>query len=138
MTETRFAVANPPAVAARKPRLGFLGVGWIGQNRMEAVAVSGAADVALICDASDESAVRASEVVPLAQRAGSFEEMLAADLDGMVIATPSALHASQSIRALERGMAVFCQKPLGRTSAEVEQVVAAAKAAHRLLGVDLS
>jgi predicted dehydrogenase len=138
MTETRFAVANPPQVAARKPRLGFLGVGWIGQNRMEALAASGAVEVAGICDTSDEVAVRALGVAPLAQRAGSFEEMLTADLDGIVIATPSALHASQSVRALERGMAVFCQKPLGRTSAEVEQVVAAAKAADRLLGVDLS
>jgi predicted dehydrogenase len=35
-------------------------------------------------------------------------------------------------------MAVFCQKPLGRSAAEVGAVVDAARAANRLLGVDLS
>src|SRR5690606_7783030 len=44
----------------------------------------------------------------------------------------------QAVQALERGVAVFCQKPLGRDAAEVRRVVAAARAADRLLGVDLS
>jgi predicted dehydrogenase len=56
----------------------------------------------------------------------------------VVIATPSALHAEQAIAALEAGAAVFCQKPLGRTAAEAQAVVEAARAADRLLGVDLS
>jgi predicted dehydrogenase len=56
----------------------------------------------------------------------------------VVIATPSALHADQAIRALQAGAAVFCQKPLGRTAAEAKAVVDAARAADRLLGVDLS
>jgi predicted dehydrogenase len=56
----------------------------------------------------------------------------------VVIATPSAMHAEQSIRALERGAAVFCQKPLGRNVSEVQAVVDAARAADRLLAVDLS
>ena len=137
MSETRSAVLSTD-VSLRKPRLGFLGVGWIGQNRMEAVAASGAAEIAVICDASDEIAARALERVPRAQRVDSFEEMLDSKIDGLVIATPSALHAQQSIQALERGIPVFCQKPLGRTAAEVEQVVSAARSADKLLGVDLS
>jgi predicted dehydrogenase len=59
-------------------------------------------------------------------------------LDGIVIATPSALHAEQSIQALSSGAAVFCQKPLGRNAAEAKAVVDAARAADRLLAVDLS
>jgi predicted dehydrogenase len=39
---------------------------------------------------------------------------------------------------LNAGAAVFCQKPLGRNASEVEAVLAAARAADRLLGVDLS
>jgi predicted dehydrogenase len=42
------------------------------------------------------------------------------------------------VKALERGPAVFCQKPLGRTAAEARRVVDAARAADRLLAVDLS
>src|SRR3954453_5406521 len=48
------------------------------------------------------------------------------------------MHAEQAIRALDRGVAVFCQKPLGRTAAEVSAVVAAARVSDRLLAVDLS
>jgi predicted dehydrogenase len=55
-----------------------------------------------------------------------------------VIATPSALHAEQAIAALDRGLAVFCQKPLGRDASETRAVVEAARRADRLLGVDLS
>ena len=77
-------------------------------------------------------------VAPAAAQVASLEAMLALDLDGIVIATPSALHAEQAIRALDAGMAVFCQKPLGRDAAETAAVVEAAQRADRLLGVDLS
>ena len=59
-------------------------------------------------------------------------------LDGVVIATPSALHAEQCIRCFDAGAAVFCQKPLARTAGEVEAVLDAARRSDRLLGVDLS
>ncbi len=139
MTETLArAAAGEPRTSARAPRLGFLGVGWIGHNRMEVLAKSGAAEIAVICDPVPELCERALKTVPAAEPAASFDELLDADLDGIVIATPSAQHAEQSIRALERGFALFCQKPLGRSAVETRRVVDAARAADRLLGVDLS
>lgn len=119
-------------------RLGFLGVGWIGRNRMEAMLGTGRAEAIGICDPSPEMAGEAQMLAPDAQIAGSHDELLELKPDGIVIATPSALHAEQSVRALESGAAVFCQKPLGRTAAEVEAVLDAARRADRLLGVDLS
>src|SRR5207237_4413923 len=68
----------------------------------------------------------------------SFDDLLDGDADAIVIATPSAMHAEQAIAALERGKAVFCQKPLGRNADETRRVVDAARANDRLLGVDLS
>ena len=115
---------------ATRPRLGFAGVGWIGRHRLAAIAASGAAEVAAVADpAGVELDV---ECLP------SFDELLQRDLDGIVIATPSALHAEQAIAALERGVAVFCQKPLGRTGSETLAVVESARLADRLLGVDFS
>ena len=67
-----------------------------------------------------------------------YEELLAQDLDGVVIATPSGLHAEHALAALERGLPAFVQKPLGRNAAEVRAVVAAAAAADVALGVDFS
>ena len=121
-----------------RPRIGFLGVGWIGRNRMEGMLATGLVDAAGIADPSAEVAAEAGLLAPGAARVGTLDELLDLGLDGIAIATPSALHADQAIQALERGVAVFCQKPLGRTAAEVRSVTEAARAADLLLGVDLS
>jgi predicted dehydrogenase len=120
------------------PSLGFLGVGWIGRHRMEAIARAGLGRVAAVADTSPEMVAAAREAAPDAQVADGLDGLLDMGLDGIVIATPSAMHAEQSIRALQSGAAVFCQKPLGRTADEVRRVVDAARAADRLLAVDLS
>jgi predicted dehydrogenase len=111
---------------ATRPRLGFLGVGWIGRSRLDAIATAGDAEVAAIADPAVPGAL------------ASLEELLEQELDGIVIATPSALHAEQAVAVLERGLPVFVQKPVGRSAAEVRAVVEAARRADRLLGVDLS
>lgn len=120
------------------PVLGFLGVGWIGRSRMSSIAASGLAEIVAVADADPAAAdaaateVGAKQVDPAALLAGDL------DLDGLVIATPSALHAQQAVTALSDGVAVFCQKPLGRSAEECAAVVACARAADRLLGLDLS
>src|SRR4051812_45735358 len=121
-----------------RPKLGFLGVGWIGKNRLEAVANSGVAEIVAIADTSPELAKHAAQSFPQAAIMTSLEDLMEVGVAGIVIATPSALHAEQAITALERGVAVFCQKPLGRTAEETRRVIDAARASDRLLGVDLS
>lgn len=121
-----------------RPKLGFLGVGWIGRHRMQAVAESGLADIVGVADPVTDMCEEARAVVPDAVSVESFDALLALDLDAVVIATPSAMHAEQSLAALERGLAVFCQKPVGRNANETRRVVEMAKRADRRLGVDLS
>ena len=121
-----------------RPRVGFLGVGWIGRHRMQAMLETGAVEAAGIAEPFPEAAAEAQRLAPQAALVASLDALLDLGLDGVAIATPSALHAEQSIRALEKGAAVFCQKPLGRTAAEARAVVEAARAADRLLAVDLS
>jgi predicted dehydrogenase len=111
---------------ATLPRLGFLGVGWIGRSRLDAIERAEAGIVAAVADPAVDGAL------------ASYEDLLAEELDAVVIATPSALHAEQAIAALERGLPVFVQKPVGRTADEVRAVVEAAARADVLLGVDLS
>lgn len=121
-----------------RPRLGFLGVGWIGRNRLRALVDGGWADAVAIADADPKVCQAVASELDGAQTVGSLDELLERELDGIVIATPSALHAQQAVAALERGVPVFCQKPLGRDATETAQVVAAARKHDLLLGVDLS
>jgi len=123
---------------AAKPRVGFLGAGWIGVNRMKALAETNLIDIIAVADPAAE---RAAEALVYAPRAAVFTEpqaLFGEPLDAVVIATPSALHADQAISALQSGLAVFCQKPLSRTAAEAEHIVRAARYADRLLAIDFS
>lgn len=120
------------------PRVGFLGLGWIGRHRMAALLEGTAIEAVAFCDPERECLAEACTAAPRAAVMGSLDTMLTLGLDGIVIATPSALHAEQAIRALEAGVAVFCQKPLVRNAAETCAVVAAARRADRLLSVDFS
>lgn len=120
------------------PRVGFLGLGWIGRHRLQALVEAQACEVVALADASADGLQQAQAIAPQAAACDSLEALLAHELDGVVIATPSALHAGQCLQALERRLAVFCQKPLARTAAEAQRVVEAARRADRLLGCDLS
>ena len=119
-----------------KPKVGFLGVGWIGKNRMEALEQAGLTDNYAICDPQDISISETLLVQPNARVNHCYEDLLAEQVEGIIIATPSALHASQAIQAFRAGKAVFCQKPLGRSLAETIAVVREAKKTDKLLGVD--
>ncbi|WP_375258713.1 Gfo/Idh/MocA family protein [Citreimonas sp.] len=129
---------NRTTATTRRPRLAFLGLGWIGRNRMEAVAAADVADIVALSDPSAEALDAAAQTAPDAARCDGIDALLATGPDGVVIATPSALHADQTIAALSAGAAVFCQKPLGRTEAEARACIDAARRADRLLDVDLS
>jgi predicted dehydrogenase len=124
---------------AAAPRLGFIGTGWIGRMRMEALLNEHIADCCTVYDPSPTAATEAAALQHGIRVSKSLTDILAQDdLDGVVIATPSALHAEHCIAALEAGKAVFCQKPLARTCEETQRVVDAARAANKLLGVDFS
>jgi predicted dehydrogenase len=105
---------------------------------MQAIVEADVAHVIAIADPSPDMAAEAQKLAPDAKIVASLDDILGAGVDGVVIATPSAMHAEQSIRALSRGVAVFCQKPLGRTASEAQAVIGAARQADRLIGVDLS
>ncbi|WP_255516209.1 Gfo/Idh/MocA family protein [Luteimonas suaedae] len=123
---------------AERPRLGFLGVGWIGRQRMQVLAESGVATVAAVADINRDAAAAAAADIDGAGVVDAEALFDRGDLDGVVIATPSGAHAAQAVAALERGLAVFCQKPLARTAEETARVLAAARAADRLVDADFS
>ena len=128
--------ANTESVT-RPLRLGFVGAGRIGRSRMAAIVAGGAGEAVAVWDPAESAAGEARAIAPAASFVSSYEEMLALPLDGVVIATPTALHAEQARAALSRGMPVFCQKPLGRTAGETRSVIDAARNADVLLGIDL-
>ena len=96
---------------------------------MQAIVAGGAVEAVAVADPDPECAAQAANLAPGAAVLPSLEALLDHGLDGLVIATPSALHAEQAIAALNRGIAVFCQKPLGRNDGEARRVIEAVRLA---------
>lgn len=119
-----------------------MGLGWAGARRLAAATEAGAAAAVALCDTVPERLAEARAGHPAAACFADPDDLwrqaAALDLDGAVVATPNALHAPQVLGALERGLAVFCQKPLALSAAEARRLVASAREADRLLGIDYS
>jgi predicted dehydrogenase len=105
---------------------------------MQGLLRSGGVECCGVADHDRGAARAAAALAPYALAGSSLDDLLALSPDGIAIATPSALHAEQAIRALEAGVAVFCQKPLARDAGETSSLLEAARRADRLLAVDLS
>jgi predicted dehydrogenase len=118
--------------------LAYIGVGWIGRSRLNAIVNAGFGNPLAVIDTSPDAAKEILSDFPSAILNPSLEQLVEFSPDGVVIATPSALHAEQASLFLNHGVPVFCQKPLGRTLLETASVVEAAERKNVLLGVDFS
>jgi predicted dehydrogenase len=67
----------------------------------------------------------------------NYEELVAdAEIELMVVATPSHLHHDDTIAALRAGKHAIVEKPMGKNLAEVDEMIAAAAEAGRILTVN--
>jgi predicted dehydrogenase len=99
--------------------------GLAGSSRCEAVAVASR-------DAARAAAYARERGIPRAY--GSYDVLLAdPEIDAVYVPLPNALHLEWSRRALQAGKHVLCEKPLGRSPADVEDAFDVAEREGRLL-----
>ena len=90
-------------------------------------------EVAAIASRDEESARAAAEALRIPRAIGGYDALLTdPDVDAVYLPLPNQLHVEWSIRALERGKHVLCEKPIGMDAAEAERLAAAAAAHPRL------
>jgi myo-inositol 2-dehydrogenase / D-chiro-inositol 1-dehydrogenase len=117
-------------------RLGVIGLGAVAQAvHLPLLAkLSGRFTIAAVCDlsASTRDAVGSRYGIPAGRRFADAHELVAAgDLDAVAILT-SGSHGALAAAAARAGLAVFCEKPLAYTLAEIDEL--AAEAPRLMLG----
>ena len=114
-------------------RCGILGCSDIARRKFGPALLE--SDEASLVAVASRDRERAAAFLPgVAYAAQGYEELLANPaVDLVYISLPNHLHEEWSVRALESGKHVICEKPLGLSAASVERMVAAAGLAGRLL-----
>lgn len=117
-----------------KLRVGVVGCG-IGREHIRAYqTLPDWFEVAAICDSATGKAQAAAAEFGIPHALASFDALCVLDdLDIIDICTPSYLHYEQSLRALAAGKHVICEKPVGASLRQVDELAAAAAQAGRQL-----
>jgi predicted dehydrogenase len=115
-------------------RVGLIGFGYWGPNYARVVGELEDAELAVVCDAASEALalVRARDVRTTTDAA---DVLAAADVDAVIVATPTTTHHKLALAALQAGKHVLCEKPLAATVAECDELIAAAERSGRILFV---
>ncbi|MBM7709842.1 Gfo/Idh/MocA family protein [Enterococcus lemanii] len=120
-------------------KVGIIGCGGIARGKhLPALAQIKEVELVAFCDIEIEKAQEVAEVhgTKEAKVFADYKEMLAEmDLDVVHVCTPNISHAEISIAAMEAGAHVMCEKPMAKTTAEAEEMIAASKRTGKKLTI---
>jgi predicted dehydrogenase len=111
--------------------VGVVGLNYWGPNLARNFAELGA--LSWICDLDEERLAGAKGRHPAASATTSYDELLASDVEGVVIATPVPTHYALAKQALEAGKHVLVEKPPAMRGVEIDELVALAAAENLVL-----
>ncbi len=126
--------ATPSAPVA----VGLIGYGWWGRTIARQLAGNAWLRLAAVAEADTAThpAMAADPVLAGVPLHASAEALLAQPgLEAVILCTPHLQHAAQIVAAAERGLHVFCEKPLCLTLADAQRAVAACQARALVLGI---
>jgi D-xylose 1-dehydrogenase (NADP+, D-xylono-1,5-lactone-forming) len=113
---------------------GFLSTANINDKLLPGAKESPDVDVIAVASRDAARAEAYARKRGIGQAYGSYEELLAdPEVEAVYISLPNSLHVEWSIRALEAGKHVLCEKPLSRHPEDVERAFDAAEQADRIL-----
>jgi predicted dehydrogenase len=114
-------------------RIAVIGVGHLGRHHARILSTLDGARLTAVVDTVSERAAAAASgagVVAL-----SDHRQLLGEVDAVTVAVPTELHAEVAAPFLERGTAVLVEKPMTRSLADADRLLAAARAGRAVLAV---
>ena len=137
MTNPEAAISTPAPTPA-PVAVGLVGYGWWGKTIARQLASSAWLKVAAVAevDATTRHAMAADPVLAGVAVHASVDALWAQPgLEAVVLCTPHAEHAAQIVASAERGLHVFCEKPLCLTLDDAQRAVAACQSRGLVLGI---
>jgi predicted dehydrogenase len=116
-------------------RVGVIGCG-IGAFHVEGFKEDPRARVVALAGLDEERCSMLTTKHEIPHRYRNYEEMLAnPDIDAVTVAVPNFLHGEVTLAAIAAGKHVMIEKPMCKTVEEGEQIVAAARASGKVVGM---
>ena len=122
-------------------KIGVIGVGWYGMVDAKAAIKIGGTEIVAVCDVDSEHLSAAADEIEKLQASRpkqikDYRELLdLPELDAVIIGTPPHWHALPFIAAVEKGLHVYCEKPLAYDIREGRAMVDAAKASKSIVQI---
>ncbi|MCY3858726.1 MAG: aldo/keto reductase [Gammaproteobacteria bacterium] len=115
-------------------RWGILATGRIAHTLASAINVSATAELVAVGSRTQEKADKFAAEYDDIKAHGTYEDLLAdPNVDAVYVSTPHPQHVEWTIKVLDAGKAVLCEKPMGLNHAEVMSMVHAARENHCFL-----
>jgi predicted dehydrogenase len=109
-------------------KIAQIGVGYWGPNLLRNLVANKDCDVRGVADLSPERLAFVNSLYPAVKTTNDPEEIINdKDIDAVIIATPVASHFDLAIKALNAGKHILVEKPMARTTEEVEEIGKLAK-----------
>ena len=110
-------------------RVGIAGYGLAGRSFHAPLLKGCGFEVAAVLTGNSTRARQAKEDFPLTKVVENLNELLAQELDLVVIATANSSHAEYALAAINARIPVVVEKPMGRTVAETQRILDAGERA---------
>jgi UDP-2-acetamido-3-amino-2,3-dideoxy-glucuronate N-acetyltransferase len=125
--------ADPSMTSSRTPNVAVVGCGQWGKNLVRTFHALGA--LQWLCDSDPAALQQQAALAPGVRTTTRFDEVLATDVQAIVLATPAALHYVGARAALRAGKDVYVEKPLALRYHEGCELVELANSLDRVLMV---
>ena len=114
-------------------RLAVIGVGHLGRHHARILSTMEGVTLSAVVDTLPE---RAAEIAAVSNtRALTDYRDLIGEVDAVVVAVPTELHAEVAVPFLDKGTPVLVEKPMSRSLADADRMLAAARASGAMIAV---
>lgn len=135
------AIGHSAETARNKLKMGVIGCGWYGMVDAKAALKTGGVEIVALCDVDSEHLAKSADEIEKLQGSRPktfklYDELLGAPgLEAVIIGTPPHWHALPFLAALNKGLHIYCEKPLAYDIREGRAMVDAAKKSDRVVQI---